>query len=104
MALAPNLYLQSLVHNLYLPALAPNLCLTIMVPNLYLPALVYNFITSPVPVFSIYGSCLLNLYLYLRLWPAICITGQGPEFAITLLLVVAVVVVMVAVVVVVVIS
>ena len=94
-ALAPNLYLPALASNLYLPDLAPVLCLPVLAPNLYLLALVYNNITSPGPEFCIYRPCLLNLCLYLRPWPTICITGLGPEFAFTLLLVVAVVVVIV---------
>ena len=47
----------------------------------------------------IYQPCLLNLHLYLRSWPTICITGPGPEFAFILLLVVVAVVVVIAVVV-----
>ena len=94
-ALAPNLYLPALASNLYLPDLAPVLCLPVLAPNLYLLALVYNNITSPGPEFCIYRPCLLNLCLYLRPWPTICITGLGPEFAFTLFLVVAVVVVIV---------
>ena len=95
LALAPNLYLPALASNLYLPDLAPVLCLPVLAPNLYLLALVYNNITSPGPEFCICRPCLLNLCLYLRPWPTICITGLGPEFAFTLLLVVAVVVVIV---------
>ena len=89
-ALAPDLYLPALASDLFLPALTP---------NLYLPALVYSVITSPGPEFCIYRPCLLNLRLYLRPWPTICITDLGPEFAFNLLLVaVAVVVVTVVVV------
>ena len=95
LALAPNLYLPALASNLYLPDLAPVLCLPVLAPNLYLLALVYNNITSPGPEFCICRPCLLNLCLYLRPWPTICINGLGPEFAFTLLLVVAVVVVIV---------
>ena len=36
----------------------------------------------------IYQPCLFNLYLYLRPWPRICITGPEPEYAFTLLVVV----------------
>ena len=56
----------------------------------------YNFITSPGPEFAYTKTCLLNLCLYLRPRPTICITGPGPEFAFTLLLVVVAVVVVVA--------
>ena len=52
----------------------------------------------------IYQSCLLNLYLSLRPWPTIYITGPAPEYAFILLLVVVAVVVVIIVVVVVVIS
>ena len=76
-ALVPSLYLPALALNLYLPALAPNLCLPALSPNLYLPALSYNFITSPWPEFCIYRPCPLNLYLYLRPLPMICVTGRG---------------------------
>ena len=95
----PNLYLPVLALNLYLPALFLNLCLPALAPNLYLPALAYNFIISPGPEFCIYRPCLLNLYLYLRPLPAICITGPRSEFAFTLLLVVEAVVVVIVVVV-----
>ena len=44
----------------------------------------------------IYQSCLLNLYLYLRHWYTICITGLEPEYAFTLLLVVVIVVVVIS--------
>ena len=89
-ALAPDLYLPALASDLFLPALAS---------NLYLPALVYGIIISPGPEFCIYRPCPLNLPLYLRPWPTICITDLGPEFAFNLLLVaVAVVVVTVVVV------
>ena len=73
LALAPHMYLLALAPNFYLPALAP---------NLYLPALANNFITSQGPDFAIYRPFLLNLYLYLRPWPPICITGLGPELCI----------------------
>ena len=46
----------------------------------------------------IYQPCLLNLYLYLRPWPTICITGPWPGFALTLLLVKVAVVVAIVVV------
>ena len=85
--------------NLYLPVLAPDLCLPALVPNLYLLALVYSIITSPQSKFCIYRPCLLNLCLYLRPWPTICITNLGSEFAFTLLLVVVAVVVVIVVVV-----
>ena len=75
-----NLYLPALTTSLQLPALAPNLCLPILAPNLYLPALVYNFIASPRHEFCIYRPYLLNLCLYLRPWPTICITGLGLNF------------------------
>ena len=99
-ALAPNLYLPALAANLYLLALVSNLCLSTLVPSFYLPALAYNFITSLGPDFLIYRHCLLNLYLYLRPWPTICIIGLGPEFAFTLFLIVEAVVVVIEVVVV----
>ena len=44
----------------------------------------------------IYQPCLLDLYLYLRHWNTICITGPEPEYAVTLLLVVVIVVVAVS--------
>ena len=102
--LAPNFYLLALVPYLYLPALAADLYLLTLPSNLYLPALVYNFIPSSGPEFCIYRPFLLNLCLYLRPWPMICITGLGPEFAFTLLLVVVVAAAVVVVIVVVVIS
>ena len=85
--------------NLYLPALALTLYLLVLAPNLCFPALAYNFIISPGPEFCIYRPCLLNLYLYLRPLPTICITGPGSEFAFTLLLIVEAVVVAIVVVV-----
>ena len=50
-------------------------------------------------IFCIYRPCLLNLCLYLRSWPTICIIGPGPEFTFTLLLVVVAVVAVIVVVV-----
>ena len=61
------------------------------------PSLQYYYLSGR--EFCIYRPCPLNLCLYLRPWPTICITGLGPEFAFTLLLVVAAVVVVIVVVV-----
>ena len=79
-------------------ALHPNLYLPVLAPNLYLPALVYNFNTSPGTEFCIYRPCFLNVCLYLRHWPTICVTILAPEFAFTLLLAEVAVVVVTAVV------
>ena len=72
--------------------MAPSLYLPVLDPRLYLPTLAYIFITSPGPEFAYTNLYLLILYLHLRPWPTICITGLESEFAFTLLVVAGIVV------------
>ena len=65
--------------NLYLPTPGPSWSLPSLANN-------FNFYYQSGAWLCIYRPCLLNLYLYLRPWPTICIIGLGSEFAFTLLL------------------
>ena len=75
----------ALPQNLYLPALTP---------NFYLPVLAYIFIISPEPELA-YTDLVPPICIY-WLWPTVCITGPGPEFAFTFLLVVILAVVIIS--------